>query len=121
VNFVADKDHMGASGMVHIETLGLNYVIPVTGAAYNAGLITPLPLSPVVAGSHGTAPGGTDNATLGLNQASATTYTATSNVPDSGDFTFSGPSWGYFKDSNNDGIPDSPAVFIGTGASLGRV
>jgi len=55
INFVSDQ--VGATTYT-VETSGLTYVIPVTGAAYNAGLITPLPLSPVVAGSHGTAPAG---------------------------------------------------------------
>ena len=116
INFV--QDQTGATSYT-VETLGLNYVAPVTGVTYDASLISTLPGSPVVAGSHGTVAGGTDNATMTVSQASSSTYTATSNVPDSGDFTFSGPSWGYFQDSNNDGIADVPAVFVGTGASLG--
>ncbi|MEI7752242.1 MAG: hypothetical protein WCJ71_09165, partial [Candidatus Omnitrophota bacterium] len=39
VNFVSDKTHMGSSGAVSIETKGLNYVAPVTGATYDASLI----------------------------------------------------------------------------------
>ena len=115
INFVSDQ--LGTTAY-SVETKGLTYIPVVPGATYNASLITTLPLSPVVASSHGTTTL-TDNATISLTQTSTSAFSVSSLVPDTGDFTFSGASWGYFKDSNGDGIPDVPAVFIGTGATLG--
>jgi len=115
IHFV--QDEVGATSYT-VETKGLSYIPPVPGAVYNASLITTLPGDPVVAASHGTT-SATDNATITPAQGSTTVFSAVSNVPDKGDFTFSQTSWGYFQDSNNDGTPDEPRVFIGTGASLG--
>jgi hypothetical protein len=92
-----------------VETKGLSYTPVVTGVAYNAGAISTLPGSPVVASGHGTTTG-TDNSTITPTQTSATTFSAVSNNPEVGDFTFGQVSWGYFNSSN---------VFVGTGGSLG--
>jgi len=67
-----------------------------------------------VTSAHATAGTGTDNSTLTQTQASATTFSNVSTIPgtDTGDFTYSTISWGYFDTA-------TPPVFHGTGGSLG--
>jgi|GEM_PF-5628933 len=106
INFVSEQP--GLTNYT-VETKGLRYIPNVNGAAYNQAAISALPGSPVVANSRGTTTA-TDNSTITTTQTSATTFAASSNNPDTGDFTISKISWGYFDDQN---------VFIGTNANLG--
>ncbi len=94
-----------------METVGLSYTPVVTGVAYNQAALTSLPGSPAVSGNHGTTAGGDDDATLVVSQASDTTFSGVSSVPDAGDFTFSTIGWGYF---------DVTDTFVGTAADLGN-
>ncbi|MFH0984036.1 MAG: hypothetical protein V1882_00715 [Candidatus Omnitrophota bacterium] len=106
INFVGDE--VGPNQYVFaVKTVS---TIPVVaGDTYSQAALSTLPGTPVVNSAHGTTTA-TDNATITTTQTSSTTYGVTSVVPDSGDFTFSSISWGYFNASN---------VFQGTGGSLG--
>ena len=103
------QDQIGSTSYT-VETKGLSYVPPVLGATYNQSLITALPGFPAVSSNHGTTTT-TDNATITNMQASNTTFNSVSNVPDTGDFTFSTIGWGYFDAAN---------LFVGTAATLGN-
>src|SRR6185369_11874325 len=63
-----------------------------------------------VTANHGTTTA-TDNSTITANQTSSTTFGVNSNNPDTGDFTFSSISWGFFDATN---------TFVGTGGNVGN-
>jgi len=119
-NFTFDLTGFGAVGMINfvsdqvgttaytVETKGLNYTPVVAGSTYSQALLTTLTGSPSVSGNPGTTVS-SNTAAIALNQTSATTFSATSNVKVSGEFTFSTIGWGYFTNAT---------TFVGTAANL---
>ena len=89
INFVVEKATQNPkNGFMEIKTGGLDYVAPVTAAAYNQAVLTNLTGSPVITSSSASV-GGTANGTITVDQNDAANFSFDYTLADNDDFVFS--------------------------------
>jgi hypothetical protein len=111
--FTVDREHMGTSGSVAVETAGLAYTPVISGNSYDPSQVTVLPNHPIVSSGRGSSAPGYDavNGTLQVVQSSHAQFTMNYTLADADDFVFAHVGDGYF------GYPQN--TWVGSTMNLG--